>query len=138
MEEIQKIKKFFTEKKIKTTPQRIAVYQAMKTLKHACAEDVIEEVRKKNPTITVGTIYNVLECLAENRIIARILTGNNKMYFDINTKEHHHLYSEKTHRIEDFEDTGLTELIRRYMNSKKIDGFKLEDIKVQLVGTFSK
>ena len=138
MEEIKNIKALFEEKKIKTTPQRIAVYKAMKVLKHACAEEVTEEVHKTNPTITIGTIYNVLECLAKNRIIAYLLTGNNKMYFDINTNEHHHLYSEKTHRIEDFNDSELTKLIRNYIKAKNLPGFTLENIKVQLIGTFQK
>ena len=76
--------------------------------------------------------------MAENRIIARLLTGNNKMYFDINTNEHHHLYSEKTHRLEDFNDTELTEIIRNYIKKKDLHGFILENIKVQLIGTFQK
>ena len=130
------IKDLFSEKKLKTTPQRLAVYKALELLCHACAEEVIVQVHKTFPTVTVGTVYNVLECLAANKVISKVPTGDNRMYFDINPGEHHHLYSEKNHRIEDFEDAALSELIRDYMRSKKIKGFELREIRVQLVGDF--
>ena len=125
------------DKNLKITSQRIAVYRALEALCHACAEEVIAQVHKTFPTVTVGTIYNVLECLAANKIISKVLTGGNRMYFDINPNEHHHLYSEKNHRIEDFEDAALSELIRDYMRSKKIKGFELREIRVQLIGDFN-
>ena len=136
MNDIEPIKELFSKKSLKITLQRIAVYRAMRTLGHACVEEVIDEVRKTNPTITVSTIYNVLDCLAANHIISRILTGGNKMYFDVSTHEHHHLYSETDHRIKDFDDNGLSELIRGYMHAKKIEGFDLKQVKVQLIGDF--
>ena len=136
MNDIELIKEVFIKSGIKITLQRIAVYKAMKALGHACAEEVIDEVHKVNPTIPTSTIYNALDCLSANKIIARILTGNNKMYFDVSTHEHHHLYSETDHRIEDFDDTGLNELIKEYLRSKKIEGFNLKGVKVQLIGEF--
>ena len=137
MSNIASIKEVFSGKQLKVTPQRIAVYKAMGRLGHACAEDVIAEVHKESPTITVSTIYNVLDCLAANKIISRILTGNNKMYFDISTHEHYHLYSETSHRIEDFDNTELVAIVKEYMRSKQIAGFDLKEVKVQLIGEFT-
>ena len=137
MNDIESIKDIFSKNNLKITLQRIAVYKAMETLGHACAEEVISEVHKSNPTIPVSTIYNALDSLASNHIISRILTGGNKMYFDVSTHEHHHLYCEDNHRIEDFDDTGLTELIKKYMHLKKIEGFDLREVKVQLIGDFT-
>jgi Fur family peroxide stress response transcriptional regulator len=138
MESIQSIKTLFASKGLKITLQRIAVYQAMEILGHACPEDVIAEVHTVHPTITVGTIYNVLECLVENKILTKVMTGANKMYFDIRTDEHHHLYCAKNQRIEDFSDSGLTDMIRNYLSLKEIDNFELETIQVQLMGNFKK
>lgn len=138
MDKLESIKELFKLKNIKTTPQRIAVYYAMETLGHASAEEVAEEVVKTHPTVTIATIYNVLECLADNNILSRVMTQGNKMLFDMNTTTHHHLYSSDGHQIEDFEDSELTELIWNYIKSKRIDGFEVKDIKVQLVGTFNK
>ena len=136
MNDIEHIRNLFSGKGLKVTPQRIAVYKAMENLGHACAEEVIEKVHETSPTITVSTIYNVLDCLAVNHIISRIFTGGNKMYFDVSTHEHHHLYCEEDHQIKDFDDTALTELIREYMCSRKIKGFDLKEVKVQLIGKF--
>lgn len=138
MEQFEIIKDLFKTKKIKVTPQRIAVYYAMKALGHASAEEVAQEVIKTHPTVTIPTIYNVLDCLAENQIISRVMTQGNKMLFDINTNIHHHLYSSDGSQVEDFEDPELTELVWNYMKAKKIDNFEINDIKVQFVGTFKK
>ncbi|MDR3339442.1 MAG: transcriptional repressor [Candidatus Symbiothrix sp.] len=136
MNSVESIKALFISKGLKVTLQRIAVYQAMEVLGHACPEAIITEIHKVYPTITIATIYNVLECLVENKILTKVMTGDNKMYFDIRTDEHHHLYSAQDHRIEDFDDPLLMEMIRNYLCSKKMDDFELEEIKVQLVGKF--
>ena len=116
----------------------MAVYRAMRVLGHACAEEVAGEVRKTTPTTTVGTIYNALDCLVEHGLLAKIQTTDNKMYFDINTREHYHLYCEKTHRIEDFEDEGLARIIRAYLARNSVPGFRVTGTRLQLTGTFEK
>ncbi|MDR3226496.1 MAG: transcriptional repressor [Prevotellaceae bacterium] len=136
MQSVESIKALFVSRKMKTTLQRIAVYQAMETLKHAFPEDVINEVHKTQPTITIGTIYNVLESLAENKLLTKIMTTDSKMYFDIRVDEHHHLYSLNDGRIEDFDDTFLTEMIKDYLRKKSPDNFELEKVHVQLIGNF--
>ncbi|MDR3286597.1 MAG: transcriptional repressor [Prevotellaceae bacterium] len=136
MQSIESIKTLFVSRKMKVTLQRIAVYQAMETLMHAFPEDVITEVRKTHPTITIGTIYNVLESLVENKLLTKVMTTDSKMYFDIRVDEHHHLYSLSDGRIEDFDDTFLTEMIRDYLHKKNPDNFEVEKIHVQLLGNF--
>ncbi|MDR3218677.1 MAG: transcriptional repressor [Dysgonamonadaceae bacterium] len=136
MSSVESIKALFISKGLKVTLQRIAVYQALEVLRHACPEDIITETHKVYPTITIGTIYNVLECLVENKILTKVMTGDNKMYFDIRSDEHHHLYSAQDHRIEDFDDPYLMEIIRNYLDSKELVDFELAEIKVQLVGKF--
>ena len=137
MKTIREIQQLFSERGIKVTPQRIAVYQALRALGHACADEVVEQVHLSAPTISIGTIYNTLDCLLENSLIAKVNTGNNKKYYDINTHPHSHLYCERTHRIGDFDDPGLEEVIRRYIASRPVKGFRLADVKVQLLGEFT-
>ena len=136
MNKLGTIKNTFKQKKIKITPQRIAVYYAVEALGHASAEEVFAEVMKMHPTITIATIYNTLECLANNNIISRVMTQGNKMLFDIRTADHHHLYSPTDHKIQDFEDPELTELIQDYIKSKNIEDFEINEIKIQLIGVF--
>lgn len=71
---IQEIKEIFHQKGLKTTPQRIAVYYALSELKHPCAEDVLKHVRETHPTVTTGTIYNVLDSLVKTGLITKVHT----------------------------------------------------------------
>lgn len=138
METIAKAKKILLGRGIKITPQRIAVYGALDELEHACAEQIIERVHRKSPTITVATIYNVLDCFVKAGVISMVNTAQNRMYFDITTEDHHHLLATDCQRIADFSDPKLDNMIREYLDSIKIDNFQLEAISIQLKGKFTK
>ena len=113
---VNEIIELFQSKGVKATPQRISVYEALLPLKHPSAEAVLERVRSILPTVTVATVYNTLDC------------------FDTNLSRHYHLYSEETHEIQDFYDNELSELIWTFIQNRKIPGFELKDVKVQLIG----
>lgn len=132
---IQEIKEIFHQKGLKTTPQRIAVYYALSELKHPCAEDVLKHVRETHPTVTTGTIYNVLDSLVKTGLITKVHTDDNKMYFDWDTSEHQHLYFEDTQHIADYREPGLNQMIREYFDTHHIPGFRMKEIKIQIVGT---
>lgn len=135
----QQIRELLTGNGIKVTPQRIAVYTALAELGHASAEQIGAQVHDSFPTVTIGTIYNVLECFSVKGIISKLNTSDNKMYFDINVHDHHHILCEQTGEIVDFGDAELTDLIRSYYAAHRVkdhDDFELTDIRVQLIGNF--
>lgn len=138
METIAIAKEILLGRGIKITPQRIAVYGALSELGHACAEQIIDRVHQKSPTITVATIYNVLDCFVKGGVISMVNTAQNRMYFDITTDDHHHLLSTDSQRVADFHDPKLDTMIRDYLSSIKIDNFQLEGISIQLKGKFTK
>ena len=59
------------------------------------------------------------------------------MRYDAIIEKHHHLYCSESDRIEDFYDDELNEIIDNYLKNKKIPNFKIEDIKLQIVGKFT-
>lgn len=118
---------------VKVTPQRIAVYQALAELCHASVEEVIVKVASQHPTITIATVYNVLDCFAERGVITRLNTPKGKMYYDISTHDHHHIIADDG-TIIDYENTELTNLINDYINSHPLKSFAIERISVQLIG----
>ena len=127
-----------TEKGLKVTPQRIAVLDALMKLKnHPPAEKVIKYVRKSHPNIAVGTVYNVLEMLTDREIIHMVKTENDVMKYDAVLDSHHHLYSSKSDKIRDYFDSDLDSVITEYFKKKKIPGFKIEEIKLQIKGKFT-
>lgn len=128
-----------TENNLKVTPQRIAVLEAILTLNnHPTADNIKDFIRKAHPNIAVGTVYKVLDILTEKNIISKVKTDNDVMRYDGILEKHHHLYCEESDRIEDFYDEGLNKMIDGYFRRKKIPNFKIEDIKLQIIGKFTK
>jgi Fur family peroxide stress response transcriptional regulator len=125
------------EKKLKVTPQRVAIYEAILKLKnHPTAENVIEYIKINHPNISVGTVYKVLDSLVENELLNKVKTEKDIMRYDAILSNHHHLYCTETDRIEDYEDENLNKLISDYFKENKIKNFKVKDIKLQITGKF--
>lgn len=132
---IEEFKEILKKHSLKATPQRMAVHEAMMTLGHACADMVTEEIAKKGTAkITVASVYNVLTQMAMLGIYDYRLSANNKMYFDVNTFKHIHLYDQTNHVFKDVIDDELIALVESYLNSKTFKGYKVEGIDIQLIG----
>jgi len=122
---------------LRVTPQRIAVYDAVINLNnHPAAENIIDYIKINHPNIATGTVYKTLETLVNCGIIKKVKTDIDVMRYDAVVERHHHLYCTDSERIEDYRDEALDELIDNYLRSKKIPNFKIEDIKLQIVGKF--
>jgi len=129
------IRNKLTEKGLKVTPQRIAILEAIVNLNnHPTAENIIDYIRKNHPNIATATVYKVLEALVSHELIRKVKTERDVMRYDAIMESHHHLYYSDSDRIEDFVDTELNEMLEKYFEKKKIPGFKIEDIKLQIIG----
>jgi len=125
-------------KRLKVTPQRIAILEAIVKLNnHPTADNIIEYIRKNHPNIATATVYKVLEALIENGLIRKVKTENDIMRYDAFLEKHHHLYSSDSDRIEDYLDEELNEILTNHFEKKGIPGFKIEDIKLQIIGKFT-
>jgi Fur family transcriptional regulator, peroxide stress response regulator len=122
---------------LKVTPQRIAVLDAVINLNnHPKAENITEFIKTNHPNIATGTVYKTLETLVQCGIIMKVKTDSDVMRYDAIIERHHHLYCSESDRIEDFYDNELNEILDNYLKKKKIPNFKIEDIKLQIVGKF--
>jgi Fur family peroxide stress response transcriptional regulator len=126
------------ERGLKVTPQRLAVIEAVEVLHdHPTADDVSRFIRKKHPSIATGTVYKTLETLVDKDILKRVKTDSGLLRYDAVRDQHHHIYCTHCDRIEDYYDSGLTELIYGYFEKKQIPDFTIEDIKLQIVGKYT-
>jgi Fur family peroxide stress response transcriptional regulator len=126
-----------TAKGLRVTPQRIAIFRAIiKLNNHPTAEKIIEYIKKYHPNISVGTVYKVLDSFIEHNLLKKVKTERGIMRYDASQSNHHHLYCKETDRIEDYEDEKLDELIIDHFNKKAIKNFKIQDIQLQITGTF--
>ena len=136
---IHEIRNRLIEKGLKVTPQRIAILEAIVTLNnHPTAENMVDYIRKNHPNIATATVYKVLDALVANELIKKVKTERDVMRYDAIMESHHHLYCSESDRIEDFVDTELNDMIEKYFEKKKIPDFKIEDVKLQIIGKFLK
>ncbi len=123
------------DKGLKVTPQRLAILEAICKLdNHPTAENIIEYIRKNHPNISSATVYKVLDTFVANELIHRVKTERDIMRYDAVLESHHHLYYSDSNRIEDYKDEDLNQLLEEYFNKKGIPGFKIEDLKLQIIG----
>lgn len=124
---------------LKVTPQRVAILKAILILKnHPTAEEITKFVKKNHPNISVATVYKVLDTFVDHKLIVRVKTARDLMRYDPVMSNHHHLYCEETDRIEDYQDEKLNTLINNYFKKNKIKNFNIQDVKLQITGTFKK
>ena len=136
---VSEIRSKLIEKGLKVTPQRVAILEAIITLNnHPTAENIIDFIRKNHPNIATATVYKVLDIMVENKLIKKVKTDRDIMRYDAIMTNHHHLYSSDSDRIEDYIDDELNTMIEDYFKQKKISGFQIEDIKLQIIGKFKK
>lgn len=132
---IDEFKKILKRHSLKATPQRLAVHEAMLNLGHASADMVTEFIADKGTTkVTVASVYNILTNLAMIGVYDYRLSSNNKMYFDVNTFEHMHLYDRENHVFKDVVDDELITMIHAHLGRKRFKGYKIEGIDIQLIG----
>ncbi|MBK6284365.1 MAG: transcriptional repressor [Draconibacterium sp.] len=135
----EEIRNKLTDRGLKVTPQRMAILEAIYNLKnHPTAENIIDYIKKMYPNIATGTVYKVLGVLVENRLIKKVTTEKDAMRYDGVMESHHHIYCQETELIKDYFDEELDELLQKYFEKKSLPGFKIEDIILQIKGTFQK
>ena len=71
------------------TSQRKAVLEALKEARgHPSAEDVYLVVKKKNPKVALGTVYQALSVLEEIGVIGAKHWSESPTRYDLNTQPH--------------------------------------------------
>lgn len=131
---IEEFKKLLKKHSLKSTQQRLAVHNAMLKLGHASADMVTEEIRSQGTTnVTVASVYNILSQIALLGIYDHRMSANNKMYFDVNTFRHIHLYDYVNNTFKDVIDDEFMDNLDAYFAKKKFKGYRVECVDVQIV-----
>ncbi|MHB1487300.1 MAG: Fur family transcriptional regulator [Acidimicrobiales bacterium] len=94
----------FRSKGRKVTPQRQCIFRALQgNDSHPSAEAIYAAVRVEMETISLKTVYQTLNELAEMGEIAILDVGRGAARFDPNARTHHHLVCERCGRVRDLE-----------------------------------
>lgn len=121
-------------KGLKATPQRLSVHQAMTELGHASADMVCDWISSHGDVkVTVASVYNILTQLTLLGFYRHRLSANNKMYFDVLSSPHMHLYDSVRNEYKDIVDEELTELVEAHLKRRRFRGYKVDYIDIQLI-----
>ncbi|MGN0202024.1 MAG: Fur family transcriptional regulator [Candidatus Cryptobacteroides sp.] len=119
---------------LKVTSQRLAVYEAMLSLGHACADEVASHIAKQGKVkVSVASVYNILTQMAALDLCKNRLTMGGRMVFDISTKRHIHLYNTEDGSLTDLPDEELRNKVEELFAGKRFRGYKVEGIEVNIL-----
>ena len=108
MDEIASI---FKEKKLKLTPQRLAVYNyLMNTSSHPSADVIYTDIHIQYPTMSLATVYKALKTLVDVGLVQEINVGEGNFRYDGNSSPHAHIQCLKCGKVHDFNGFNLDNL----------------------------
>ncbi len=117
---------------LRVTTQRLEVYQALVDLgRHATPEEVLQQVRTRQPSISFNTVYETLETLRRTSAIRRGDVAAGPLRYDANTAPHHHLVCRQCGAQEDVECI-VSE--RPCLEPPETRGFVIEEAAVTFFG----
>jgi len=76
---------------LQVTAQRLAVYQAVRSMPHAIADEINEAVRVEIGAISRQAVYDALNIMAEHGLIRRIQPAGSAARYEDRVDNHHHL-----------------------------------------------
>ena len=101
----------FKEKKLKLTPQRLAVYNyLLNTTSHPSADIIYTDIHIQYPTMSLATVYKALKTLADVGLIQEINVGEGNFRYDGNSLSHPHVQCLGCGKVDDFKDLSLDNL----------------------------
>ncbi|WP_027632320.1 Fur family transcriptional regulator [Clostridium hydrogeniformans] len=101
----------FREKKLKLTPQRIAVYRYLQSTKdHPSAEIIYKALQPSYPTMSLATVYKALKTLVEVNLVQEINVGEGNFRYDGKIGIHPHIQCVSCGKVDDVEGVSFENL----------------------------
>ena len=121
---LDNITKVFKEKKLKLTPQRIAVYKYLQSTKaHPSAETIYKSLQADYPTMSLATVYKTINLLKrEGEILELEFSDLGNRYDGNKPYPHPHVICTECGKIIDPSQLHLDEITRKMMEET---GFKI-------------
>lgn len=87
---------------ITPTQQRLEIAQILFARpQHLSAEQVMAVVNQDAPRASKATVYNTLGLFARKGLVREVIVDPSKVFYDSNTRDHHHFYNVDTGALMD-------------------------------------
>ena len=101
----------FKDKKLKLTPQRLAVFQYLtSTNEHPSAEVIYKALQPTYPTMSLATVYKTLNTLVEIGLIQELNVGEGNFRYDATITEHGHIQCLECGKVDDLYEVDFSNL----------------------------
>ncbi|MGI6307821.1 MAG: Fur family transcriptional regulator [Dethiobacteria bacterium] len=134
---MQTIEELLRSKKIKVTPQRMAVYAVLKqTKEHPNVEMIYKKLKPDYPAISLATVYKTVDILKKIGLIQELNIGDGSLRFDSNTNPHAHVYCKNCGKVTDVENVSFEQLQDQLLmkNVMEETGFDVSSIQLYFYG----
>ncbi|HHT45675.1 MAG TPA: transcriptional repressor [Firmicutes bacterium] len=96
------VEEILRKKKIKVTPQRMAVYSILKKSKfHPSVEMIYQKLKPDYPAMSLATVYKTVDILKKVGLIQELNVGDGGLRYDAQVKPHSHIYCKKCGKVVD-------------------------------------
>jgi Fur family iron response transcriptional regulator len=94
--------KLLTRHGITPTQQRLEIGMVLFSKdQHLSADQVLEMVNTQGSIASKATVYNTLGLFARKGLIREVIVDSTKVFYDSNTRAHHHFYNIDTGTLHD-------------------------------------
>jgi len=91
------------KKKMKATPQRLAMLKVIAKAGHICVDDIYLKIKNDFPSLSLATVYKNVNSMKEAEILYEIHTQDSKSMFEIKKQAHAHFVCQVCGNVEDRE-----------------------------------
>ncbi len=129
------LEKYLIEKKLRKTPERFALLEAIYTRDdHFDAETLYVEMKVKNYKVSRATVYNTLDILQECNLVIKHQFGSKLARYEksYGYKQHDHLICMECNKILEFCDPRIR---NTQSMIEELYGFKIENHSLNFYGT---
>lgn len=118
---------------LRMTGQRRVIAEVMESADdHPDVEELFARASKRDPNISIATVYRTVKLFEETGILERVEFGDGRARYEDAEREHHdHLIDMNTGQVIEFVDSEIEELQERI--AQKL-GYRLKGHKLELYG----
>lgn len=118
-------------KKLKVTPQRLAILREIEASGHISIEDIHDRIKKSHPSTSLATVYKNVATLCSASILQEVKAPGCKQRFELNQERHVHVMCEICGKLEDLH----VDFSSLQLQCMKLSGYNLYNISAVFLGT---
>jgi Fur family iron response transcriptional regulator len=100
--------KMLNDHDITPTQQRVEIGMVLLTKhQHMSADQVLERVNAEGSIASKATVYNTLGLFAHKSLIREVIVDASKVFYDSNTRPHHHFFNVDSGTLHDIDADNL-------------------------------